>query len=94
MTTTTTITSNATTKVTTYRVHLKVDELSTSQRYDNLTHVHSASVDCLLAWSLPLVHSLVRSDVPDTIWINLPPQPQHCQVKVNRSSAIKPIQWS
>jgi len=55
----------------TYWIHFKVDELAAGQCYDNLTHVYCTPLNCLLARSFPLVHTLVRADVSDTIRINL-----------------------
>lgn len=59
------------TAVLSYRVHFKVDQLSSSEGDDHLPLVHGAADDCLFAGSLPLVHTLVGSDVADTVWVYL-----------------------
>lgn len=54
-----------------YRVHLKVDQLPTSEGDDYLPLVHSTADNSFFTRSFPLVHTLVCSDVTDTIWVNL-----------------------
>lgn len=54
-----------------YRVHLKVDQLSPGECDNNLSLVHGAADNGFLAWSLPLIHTLVRSDVANTVWVHL-----------------------
>lgn len=56
---------------TTHRVHLKVDNLASSQSNHNLTLVKGTAYNGLLARSFPLVDSTVRSDVPDAVGVNL-----------------------
>lgn len=58
-------------KLPTHRVHLKVDNLSTSERNHHLSMVDSASHYGLLAWGLPLVNTPVRPDVADAIGVDL-----------------------
>ena len=57
----------------TYWVHLEVDELSSSESDNHLSLVDSALHKGLLAGRLPFIHTLVRPDVTNTIWINLEP---------------------
>lgn len=54
-----------------YRVHLKVDKFPSSKRNNNLSLIYSTADNCFLARSLPLIHTLVCSDVTNTIWVNL-----------------------
>ena len=54
-----------------YRVHLKVDEFSTSERDDHLTLVNGATHDVLLSGRTPLVHSLVGANVTDAFRVDL-----------------------
>lgn len=54
-----------------YRVHLKIDELPSSKCNNNLSLVHSAADNGFFARSLPLIHTLVCSDVADTVWVHL-----------------------
>lgn len=54
-----------------YRVHLKVYQLPSSECNNNLPLVHSTADNGFLPRSLPLVHTLVCSDVADTIWVHL-----------------------
>ena len=61
----------------TYRIHFKVDQFSAGQCYHHLTHVHCTPFYCLLAWSFPLIHTLVRADMSNAIWINLQSHPQN-----------------
>jgi hypothetical protein len=56
---------------TTYRIHLKVDQFSSSQRNDNLPLIHGTFYDRLFAWRLPFIHTLIRSNVTNTIRIDL-----------------------
>lgn len=55
----------------TYRIHLKIHKLSSSQSDDHLPLIHSTSDDGLLSWSLPFIHSLIRPDVTDPIRVHL-----------------------
>ena len=55
----------------TYGIHLKVHELPSSESNDDLALVDGALDDRLVARGLPLVHSLVRPDVTDSIRIDL-----------------------
>jgi len=61
----------------TYRIHLKVNKFSASESYDNLPHVHCTSLNGLLARRLPLIHTLVRANVTNTVRIYLPSHPRH-----------------
>lgn len=54
-----------------YRVHFKVDELSSGERDHNLAAVDRASDDGLLARGLPLVDSFVLTNVTDALGIDL-----------------------
>ena len=54
-----------------YRVHLKVDKLPSCECDNNLSLVHSAANNSFFARSLPLVYTLVCSDVADTVWVHL-----------------------
>ena len=62
----------------TYWVHFKVHQLPASEGNDDLSLVYSTFDDALLARSLPLVHTLVSSDVTDTVRVDL-------QTEENRS---------
>lgn len=66
----------------TYRVHFKVDKLSTRQGNYNLSLVHSASNDGFLIRRFPLVDSSIRSNVPDAVWVNL----HECVVAQSRAA--------
>lgn len=61
----------------TYRVHLKINQLSSSQCYHYLSLVHSTFHNCFLPWCLPFVHPLICSDVPDAIWVHLKGKRSH-----------------
>lgn len=54
-----------------YRVHFEVHELSPGECNDNLSPVDRASNDRLLARRLPLVDSLVLTNVTNALGINL-----------------------
>jgi len=58
-------------KVLSYRVHLKVDQLPSGEGDDNLSLVHCAADNGFLARSLPLIHTLVRTDVANPVWVHL-----------------------
>lgn len=54
-----------------YRVHLKIDQLPSSECNNNLSLVHSTTDNGFFARSLPLIHTFVCSDVTDAIWVHL-----------------------
>lgn len=54
-----------------YRVHFKVDQLSSSQCNDHLPLVYGTSHNCLLSWGLPLINTLICSDMANAIWVDL-----------------------
>lgn len=54
-----------------YRVHLEVDQLPSSEGDNHLSLVHGTSKDRFFTRSLPLVYTLVCSDMTDTIWVHL-----------------------
>ncbi len=55
----------------TYRVHLEVDKLSSGECDNNLSTIDGTSDDSLLAWGFPLVDTLVRANVANTLGVNL-----------------------
>jgi hypothetical protein len=57
--------------VNTYRIHLEVDQFSSSEGDHDLTLVDSALHDGLFAWCLPFVDTLIRSNVTYTVRIYL-----------------------
>lgn len=54
-----------------HRVHFKVDQLSSCEGDDHLSLIDSTADDGLLARSLPLIHTLVCTDVTDPVWVDL-----------------------
>lgn len=64
----------ATVRFVSHRVHLKVDKFPSGQRNDHLTLIYSTADNRFLPGSLPLVHTLVRSDVADPVWVHLTKQ--------------------
>ena len=66
--------------MTSYRIHLEVDEFATRQRDDHLPLVDRAAHDVLLAGCAPLVDALVCSDVTNTVRINLQTNHRHQQL--------------
>lgn len=55
----------------TYGVHLKIDQLASCQGNYYLSLVHCTFHNCFLSRGLPLIDSLVCSDVPNAIRIHL-----------------------
>lgn len=66
----------------TYGVHLEVDELPSGQSDHHLPLVDGALHNDLLPRSLPLVDSLIGTDVTDSIGIDLEQQGGHCRTRV------------
>jgi hypothetical protein len=54
-----------------YWIHFKVHKFSTGESNDNLTLVHCTFNNSLFAGCFPLIHTLICTDVTDTIWVYL-----------------------
>lgn len=67
-----------------YWIHLEVNQLSTSQRYDNLALVDSTSGNSSLARRLPFIDPPVCSNVPDSFGIDLLDYRRHDTEKRNK----------
>lgn len=67
-----------------YWIHLEVNQLSTSQRYDNLALVDSTSGNSSLARRLPFIDPPVCSNVPDSFGIDLLDYCRHDTEKRNK----------
>ena len=37
----------------------------------HLSLIHCTFYDCFLSWCLPFIHTLVSSDVSDSVWVDL-----------------------
>lgn len=72
----------------TYWVHFKVDQLSSSQGNDHLPLIYGTAHNCLLSRGLPLVHTLICSDMANTIWVNLEKQ-MKTMTKIRKLAEIK-----
>lgn len=71
-----------------YRVHFKVDQLPSCEGDNHLSLIHSTADNSFFTGSLPLIHTLVCSDVTDTVWVHLYKQPED-QGRKNRKKQNK-----